>query len=269
MSFNNGVVKTQTNPFAFKRGSHNLKNWTSYALFKLFKEFRTNKNYSKLIEFLTENFPNNVKNKTFNFACTGHLFHSLHAYVPTISNLVKERKQIRLQTEYLAKLFNNTINDFKLYTELYEFIEQTKVGDEVCCPCQLLHRSLLNTQNYVKNLNCKLFDIKPPKFKKEPFDNILYKYSLNYKNLLLKKKEKHTNVMCVRKKKIKHKQVLNDKIIYLQVNDIKNTNTLFELNGLSLKSCKHDFVTIEVQTRAGDEIASFIRYCQLCGISAC
>lgn len=75
--------------------------------------------------------------------------------------------------------------------------------------------------------------------------------------------------MCVRKKKIKHKQVLNDKIIYLQVNDIKNTNTLFELNGLSLKSCKHDFVTIEVQTRAGDEIASFIRYCQLCGISAC
>ncbi|ABE68483.1 late expression factor-5 [Plutella xylostella multiple nucleopolyhedrovirus] len=265
MSFDDGVVKAQTDPFALNRGGHNVQKWTSYALFKLFKEFRINKNYSKLIDFLTENFPNNVKNKTFNFSSTGHLFHSLHAYVPSVSDLVKERKQIRLQTEYLAKLFNNTINDFKLYTELYEFIERTE-GVDCCCPCQLLHKSLLNTKNYVENLNCKLFDIKPPKFKKEPFDNILYKYSLNYKSLLLKKKEKHTSTGCTRKKKIKHRQILNDKVIYLQNS---NKNKLFELSGLSLKSCRHDFVTVESQTRAGDEIASFIRYCRLCGMSGC
>ncbi|ABL76028.1 late expression factor-5 [Maruca vitrata nucleopolyhedrovirus] len=265
MPFDDGVVKTQTDPFALKRGGHNVKKWTSYSLFKIFKEFRVNKNYSKLIDFLTENFPSNVKNKTFNFSSTGHLFHSLHAYVPSVSDLVKERKQIRLQTEYLTKLFNNTINDFKLYTELYEFIERTENVD-CCCPCQLLHKSLLNTKNYVENLNCKLFDIKPPKFKKEPFDNILYKYSLNYKSLLLKKKEKHTSNSCVRKKKIKHRQILNDKVIYLQNS---NKNKLFELSGLSLKSCRHDFATVESQTRAGDEIASFIRYCRLCGMSGC
>ncbi|AWN01893.1 lef-5 [Cyclophragma undans nucleopolyhedrovirus] len=209
MSLDKGLIQTQTNPFATRKGGHkdddsggggggggggvNNKQWTGQALFKLFKEFRLNKNYSELIEFLVKNFPGNVKNKTFNFTLTGHLFHSLYAYVPSASDLVKERKQIRLQSECLAKLFNNTINDFKLYSELFEFIEShPHEAADVSCPCQLLHRSLLNTKNYVQNLNTKQFDIKPPKFKKELFDNILYKYSLNYKSLLLKKKEKHT-----------------------------------------------------------------------------
>ncbi|ANF29695.1 lef5 [Catopsilia pomona nucleopolyhedrovirus] len=319
MPLDERVVKTQTDPFG--RGSGklrhdaNTKKWTSRALFKLFKEYRSNKNYAKLIEFLTENFPGNVKNKTFNFSSTGHLFHSLYAYVPSVSELVKERKQIRLQTECITKLFNNTINDFKLYTELYNFIDQQQqqqqlnggnAGNEhdYCCPCQLLQKSLANTKKYVESLNRKQFDIKPPKFKKELFDNILYKYSLNYKNLLLKKKEKHNtnlcnnninssggggtnndgnsnnnkNGICKRKKKIKQRQILDNKIIYLHNNNnscnISNSNgygdnftdniKLANMSGLSIKSCKHKFVTVESQTRAGDEIVSFIRYCKLC-----
>lgn len=212
---------------------------------------------------MVQNFPGNVKNKTFNFTSTGHLFHSLYAYVPSASDLVKERKQIRLQSECLAKLFNSTINDFKLYTELFEFIESRPneaVG--VLCPCQLLYKSLSNTKNYVQNLNAKQFDIKPPKFKKEPFDNILYKYSLNYKSLLLKKKEKH---ILKKKKKIKRKQILNEKIIYLQ-HSLDAKNKLPGLSGLSLKPCNHRFATLENQTKAGDEIVSFIRYCKLCQV---
>ncbi|AVA31143.1 lef5 [Oxyplax ochracea nucleopolyhedrovirus] len=261
MAFNKRSIQAQTNPLVVKQ-NHDNKKWTSRALFNLFKEFRLQKNYSQLIEFLMEHFSNNVKNKTFNFISTGHLFHSLYAYIPSVSNLVKERKQIRLQTECIAKLFNNTINDFKLYAELFDFIEQNKC--DYCCPCQLLQKSLLNTKNYVDILNCKQFDIKPPKFKKEPFDNILYKYSLNYKNLLLKKKDRRRNNNEIVRKKIKHKQILNNTVIYLHKKD-KRIDVLPDLNGLSLKSCNHIFAIIESQTRAGDEIVSFINYCTICG----
>lgn len=235
-----------------------------------------NKNYAALIDFLIVNFPKNVKNKTFNFAATSHLFHSLYAYVPSVSALVRERKQIRLQIECLSKLFTNTINDFKLYADLYEFIEhERKNGNlmDVCCPCELLQKSLLNTKRYVDNLNSKQFDIKPPKFKKENFDNILYKYSLNYKNLLMKKKEKHNINSLKRKKKIKQRQILNNNIIYLQNykhddddDDDKGKPSLLlhDISGYTLQMCKHEFVTVESQTRAGDEIVSFISLCKHC-----
>lgn len=267
MSFDDCIVQSQTNPLATKR-SHNEKQWTCKALFKLFKEFRLNKNYSHLIEFLIKNFPKNVKNKTFNFSETNHMFHSLYAYVPNISNLVKERKQIRLQEECIEKLFNNTINDFKLYNELFEFLEHNENENQIyICPCQLLNKRLTDTKNYVQNLNQKKFDSKPPRFKKEAIDNILYKYSLNWKSLLLKKKDKHIADVTQKKKKIKRRQILKDKIIYLQTNiNTNDDNTLSAMSGLTLKPCEHQFETIETQTKAGDEIVSFIRFCKFCRI---
>jgi hypothetical protein len=263
MSLDNCVVQTQTYPLATER-CHVEKKWTCKTLFKLFREFRLNKNYSDLIEFLIRNFPKNVKNKTFNFTDTDHLFHSLYAYVPSVSDLVKERKQIRLQETCIEKLFNNTINDFKLYNELFEFLELTETVYE--CPCQLLNKRLTDTKNYVQNLNQKVFDSKPPRFKKEAIDNILYKYSVNWKNLLLKKRDKHVVDVTRRKKKIKRRQMLIDKVIYLQINIDSLCNTLYSMNGLTLKSCEHQFETIETQTKAGDEIVSFIRFCRFCRI---
>jgi hypothetical protein len=230
----------------------------------VFAEFRAKNNYADLIKFLVKNFAAHVKNKTFNFAGTGHLFHSLYAYVPNVSDLVKERKQIRLQIDCVTRLFSNTTNDFKMYVELFDYIDAHDRASD--CPCLLLHRSMQNAKGYVENLNCKRFDIKPPKFKKETFDSILCKYSLNYKSLLLKKKEKRT-VSCVvrRQKKIKHRQLLNDKIIYLHNDKGFNKCTVLRaLSGLSVKPCQHKFATIERQTRAGDEMVSFIQYCELC-----
>ncbi|QBC76039.1 lef5 [Neophasia sp. alphabaculovirus] len=253
------VVQPQTHPPALHRNS-----WTPRTLFTVFAEFRAKKNYADLIDFLVKNFASHVKNKTFNFAGTGHLFHSLYAYVPNVSELVKERKQIRLQMDCVTRLFSNTTNDFKMYVELFEYIDAH--DSKTDCPCLLLQRSMLNAKGYVENLNSKRFDIKPPKFKKETFDTILLKYSLNYKSLLLKKKEKRTvNCAVRRQKKIKHRQLLNDKIIYLHDNKSFNKCTLLlGLSGLSVKPCQHRFATVERQTRAGDEMVSFIQYCELC-----
>lgn len=235
----------------------------------MFTEFRVNKNYEQLINFLTHNFARHVKNKTFNFADTGHLFHSLYAFVPNVSELIKERKQIRLQNDCIMRLFNSTTNDFKMYVELFDYID---AHENVECPCLLLHQSMSNAKTYIKNLNCKRFDIKPPKFKKEPFDNILCRYSLNYKTLFLKKKEKRTTTCTIkRQKKIKRRELLNDRIIYLH----NNKNEIFDEctllhgpSGISIKSCHHKFSIVERQTRAGDEMVSFIQYCKLCQMSA-
>ncbi|AAK85650.1 LEF-5 [Epiphyas postvittana nucleopolyhedrovirus] len=262
MAFVKSVTQPQTCPPAL----HNDQ-WTPRTLFTVFVEFRLNKNYADLINFLIKNFASHVKNKTFNFAGTGHLFHSLYAYVPNVSELVKERKQIRLQVDCVTRLFSNTTNDFKMYVELFEHIDNFENTD---CPCLLLQQSMLNAKGYVDNLNCKRFDIKPPKFKKETFDSILCKYSLNYKSLLLKKKQKRSiNCSVKRQKKIKHRQLLNDKIIYLHENKTLNKcSLLHSFSGLSLKPCQHKFAVVESQTRAGDEMVSFIKYCQLCQLRA-
>ncbi|ABF50294.1 lef-5 [Antheraea pernyi nucleopolyhedrovirus] len=249
-----GVAQPQTRPLALHGGQ-----WTPRALFTVFAEFRASKDYAQLIRFLTTNFACYVKNKTFNFANTGHLFHSLYAYVPNVSELVKERKQIRLQVDCVTRLLSSTTNDFKMYVELFEHVDAA-----VDCPCLLLQRSMANAKNYVDGLNCKRFDIKPPKFKKEPFDAILCKYSLNYKSLLLKRKEKRTVSASKRQKKIKRRQLLNDKVIYLVDKKRFEDCALLRPSGLSLKPCRHKFVVAENQTRAGDEMVSFIQYCERC-----
>lgn len=207
------------------------------------------------------NYTNNVKNKTFNFVHTGHLFHSLYAYIPTVSNVERERKQIRLSEDCVHKLFINTINDFKLYSEIFEYMRREKLPEK--CPCELLMRRLNQIKDYVGIIKGKKFDSKPPKLKKEPLDNILFKYSINWKNLLLKKKVAEANSKSVRKKrKIKKRNILTDDLVYLR--KIEYTMGLPSVNGMSLKACTHEFVTIERQMRAGDEAVSFIKYCRKC-----
>ncbi|AHH82664.1 LEF-5 [Buzura suppressaria nucleopolyhedrovirus] len=158
----------------------------SFDLFLIFKQFRQENAYNNLIQFLVQNYPGNVKNKTFNFINTNHLFHSLYAYVPAVTNVEKERKQIRLSEECIEKLFKSTNNDFKLYTELFEMIRANRLPQE--CPCQLLIQRRNEIKMHVNMIHEKKFDNKPPKLKKENIDNIMYKYSLNWKSLLLKKK---------------------------------------------------------------------------------
>ncbi|AAZ67457.1 late expression factor 5 (lef5) [Trichoplusia ni single nucleopolyhedrovirus] len=243
-----------------------------YELFLIFKEFRNNNQHKELIQFLIDNYPTNVKNKTFNFVNTEHLFHSLYAYIPAITNVEKERKQIRLSEECIHKLFVNTINDFKLYSELFDMIIGQKMKET--CPCQLLLQRREEIKVYVNTIRDKKFDTKPPKLKKEYIDNIMYKYSLNWKNLLLKKKLSETsdgrgNIVGIgksknAKKKLKHKKrtILTDDLIYLK--NITHSQRLPAINGMSLKVCKHSFITVEKQMRAGDEAVSFIKYCQYC-----
>ncbi|QNV47879.1 late expression factor 5 [Alphabaculovirus altersperidaniae] len=234
-----------------------------YDLFLIFKDFRRRKAYKELIDFLVANYAGNVKNKTFNFVHTGHLFHSLYAYIPAVSNVERERKQIRLSEDCVHKLFVNTINDFKLYTEIFEYIRRDGLPET--CPCELLVRRLDQIKNYVNVIKSKKFDSKPPKLKKEPIDNILFKYSINWKNILLKKKiaeSANANKSLRKKRTFTKRNILTDDIIYL--NDTKHTIGLPSLNGLSLKECDHKFVTVERQIRAGDEAVSFIKYCQKC-----
>nr|QNN89536.1 LEF-5 [Pieris brassicae granulovirus] len=91
MSFDQRPVVVQNGP-------------TTLHLFKVFSKFRQENNYDGLVEYLITNYPQNVKNRTFNFNNTGHVFHMLYAYVPSPSN--KERKQIRL--DCIEKLLQNT-----------------------------------------------------------------------------------------------------------------------------------------------------------------
>ncbi|ACI28782.1 agip80 [Agrotis ipsilon multiple nucleopolyhedrovirus] len=232
-----------------------------YDLFLIFKEFRRREAYKELIDFLVTNYAGNVKNKTFNFVHTGHLFHSLYAYIPAVSNVERERKQIRLSEDCVHKLFVNTINDFKLYSEIFDHMRRERLPEK--CPCELLVRRLNQIKDYVNVIKSKKFDSKPPKLKKETIDGILFKYSINWKNLLLKKKVAEANCKNFRKKrKIKKRNILTDDIIYLD--KTLYTVGLPPVNGLSLKACAHKFVTIEKQMRAGDEAVSFIKYCQKC-----
>jgi Baculoviridae late expression factor 5/Baculoviridae late expression factor 5 C-terminal domain len=232
-----------------------------YDLFLIFKEFRRNESYKGLIDFLVDNYATNVKNKTFNFVNTGHLFHSLYAYIPAVSNVERERKQIRLSEDCVQKLFVNTINDFKLYDEIFEYMRRDRLAEK--CPCELLVRRLNQIREYVSTIKCKKFDSKPPKLKKEPIDGILFKYSINWKSLLLKKKVTEANNKNLKKKrKIKKRNILTDDVIYLR--KLNNTLGLSAMNGMSLKSCIHKYVTVEKQMRAGDETVSFIKYCQRC-----
>ncbi|QDL57034.1 LEF-5 [Dione juno nucleopolyhedrovirus] len=273
MALVKSVAQPQTRPPTFHG-----EQWTPRALFTIFAGFRASKDYAQLIDFLIGNFARHVKNKTFNFAGTGHLFHSLYAFVPNVSESVKERKQIRLQVDCVMRLFKNTTNDFKLYAELFNFID-AHGGAE--CPCMLLQQSKLNAVSHVDDLNCKPFDGKPPKFKKEPFDTILSKYSLNYRALCSKKREKCAMGAVKRqKKKMKRREFLNDRIIYLHKNNCGDDNNnaaaaavdkdkiLRGPSGASLRPCRHRFITVERQTRAGDEMVSFIQYCELCQMRA-
>ncbi|AGR56839.1 lef5 [Hemileuca sp. nucleopolyhedrovirus] len=236
-----------------------------YDLFLIFKRFRDKKQHRELIDFLQQNYPANVKNKTFNFINTNHLFHSLYAYIPAINNIERERKQIRLSVDCIQKLFINTINDFKLYSELFDMIRANGMKEE--CPCQLLTQRRDEIKNYVNMINQKKFDNKPPKLKKETIDNVMYKYSLNWKNLLLKRKLNenlsHNNVVTKKKRKLKNRSILTDEYIYIEGSaDMKKLNTI---NGMSLDtSCHHDWTVAEKQMRAGDEAVSFIRYCKKC-----
>jgi hypothetical protein len=238
--------------------------WHCYELFLKFKQFRECGDYAKLIDFLIKTFPDNVKNKTFNFINTQHLFHSLYAYIPSIANSQeKERKQIRLSEECLKKLFVSTINDFKLYDELYSLIRSNELKER--CPCELLLQRRNEIKEYADNINNKTFDTKPPKLKKELIDNIMYKFSIKWKNVMLKKKTLEINSGKndkKKKRKIKKRTILTDDIIYLKLDS--NIKKLYSVNGMSLSMCKHEFVTMEKQMRSSDEIVSFIKYCKFC-----
>ncbi|AAL01771.1 late expression factor 5 [Spodoptera litura nucleopolyhedrovirus] len=258
-----------------------------YELYKVFKRFRENNQCRELILYLTKNYPNNVKNKTFNFINTGHLFHSLYAYIPALTGAERERKQIRLSVECIRKLFESTINPFKLYGELFQVIQSSSSLDT--CPCELLISRRESIKDYVRMIKEKKFDTKPPKLKKDNIDNIMYKYSINWKNILLKKKigndgrsidvgdgggtdlvassssSSSISNSVKKKRKIKHRKIMTDEFIKF---DHKNDNgRLFPVAGWTLRApCNnHEYIVAEKQLRAGDEAVSFIRRCVKCG----
>ncbi|ABI35761.1 late expression factor 5 [Ectropis obliqua nucleopolyhedrovirus] len=256
--YNQNMVSDQR-MLSFQHGP--TETFHCYDLFLIFKEFREQKQYKELITFLVTHYPANVKNKTFNFVNSNHLFHSLYAYIPAVTNVEKERKQIRLSEECIYKLFINTINDFKLYSELFDMIRNNKMEEE--CPCQLLLQRKNEIKAYVNTINEKKFDNKPPKLKKETIDNIMYKYSLNWKNILLKRKTFETKCQHVKKKrKIKKRTILTDDYIYK--GNLNNFDKLNAINGMTLNICQHEYITVEQQLRAGDEAVSFIKYCRRC-----
>lgn len=247
-----------------------------YDLYQIFKRFREKNEHKELIQFLVKNYPTHVKNKTFNFVNTGHLFHSLYAYIPALTGIDRERKQIRLSVECVQKLFESTINPFKLYGELFDAIRSDEQLNGKC-PCQLLITRREVIKDYVRTIKEKQFDTKPPKLKKDNIDNIMYKYSINWKNILLKKKLGENSKSIKKKRKIKTRKIMTDESIYFNFNDSNvsrdDNNSIIEndggvlpaLAGLTLSLCSHEFVTLERQLRAGDEAVSFIRHCARCG----
>ncbi|AAM70277.1 late expression factor 5 [Phthorimaea operculella granulovirus] len=238
MSFDNGTGVVQNDPI---------------HLFNVFSKFRQECDYEGLVKFLITNYPQNVKNRTFNFHNTGHVFHMLYAYVPSPSS--KERKQIRL--DCVEKLLNSTRNDFKLYEDLIALMVQK--GETKKCPCELISARLNDNIAYNENLKSKNFDIKPCKLKKEPIDAILFKYSINWKNSLNKRKGET-------KTSTKNTNTAEKSVIVVDEKKILRNTHLSQICGATVKQCVHKYVTDERQLRAGDESVSFVTYCVLCGI---
>nr|ARX72069.1 late expression factor 5 [Erinnyis ello granulovirus] len=223
-------------------------------LFRIFRDFRNTNNYEGLVQYLTTNYPQNVKNRTFNFTNTGHTFHMLYAYIPSPST--KERKQIRL--DCIENLLNNTRNDFKLYEDLMQIM-----GAQNKCPCLLIAARLNDNIVYNESLKSKNFDMKPCKLKKEPIDAILFKYSVNWKSSLNKKKCANKSVAL--KKNVVQVHDSSSSSIAIDVDKIKNVSTLTSICGQSVQHCQHVFTTKDCQLRAGDEMVSFIKFCTKCG----
>nr|AIU36734.1 ORF87 lef-5 [Cydia pomonella granulovirus]AIU37013.1 ORF87 lef-5 [Cydia pomonella granulovirus]AIU37155.1 ORF87 lef-5 [Cydia pomonella granulovirus]AIU37294.1 ORF87 lef-5 [Cydia pomonella granulovirus]QGY99317.1 LEF-5 [Cydia pomonella granulovirus] len=221
-------------------------------LFGVFSKFRRDNDYEGLVDYLITNYPQNVKNRTFNFHNTGHIFHMLYAYVPSPSN--KQRKQIRL--DCMENLLRTTKNDFCLYEDLMGLID-----DEYKCPCELISARLNDNIVYNESLKNKNFDIKPCKLKKEPIDAILFKYSINWKNSLNKKR-----VLAGKRKSGERRVVAEEETaIVVAVDKIVTPSSLKSINGYTIEACVHDYVVEERQLRAGDEAVSFVRYCVKCG----
>lgn len=223
----------------------------------MFAEFRRREDYTGLIDHLITTYPKNVKNRTFNFTNTGHTFHMLYAFVPSPSN--KERKQIRL--DCIEKLMKSTSNDFKLYEDLMKLM-----GDKLCentCPCQLIINRLQENIAYNEGLLKKNFDSKPVKLKKEPIDAILFKYSINWKQSLKKKKTSVNKKSEPRVKSAHEEEKLFD---YAAFAEGLSPSSLRCLNGATVVACRHVFGVQERQLRAGDEVVSFIKACTVCGL---
>jgi Baculoviridae late expression factor 5/Baculoviridae late expression factor 5 C-terminal domain len=249
MSFDERPGITQNEPIHYRQ------------LFDTFTEFRINQDYKGLIEYLIKNYPNNVKNRTFNFFYSGHTFHLLYAYIPSVSN--KERKQIRL--DCIEKLIQNTTNDHKLYMDLFKLMG----SDENKCPCELISARLTQHIEYVQSLQTKNFDTKPIKLKKEPIDAILFKYSINWKHSLRKKKFVSNSVKRATKEKPSVAVASPPTVLSSAYNkSLWNKNSALQtLNGATVLECQHQYKCHTNQLRSGDEIVSFVYVCQLCNIS--
>ncbi|AKR17515.1 LEF-5 [Mocis latipes granulovirus] len=228
-------------------------------VFNVFAQFRKDKNYNGLIQYLISTYPKNVKNRTFNFAGGGHIFHTLYAYVPLVST--KERKQIRL--DFIDKLMIKTQNDFKLYEDVIKLMGD---NDLDTCPCELISARLQDNIVYTNNLQNKHFDAKPVKLKKEPIDALLSKNSINWKQSLKKKK---INLINKSKVVVAAEKKLPDTTcnVPLTLEGVQlEPSCLHQINGYTVDSCKHQFVVMEKQLRAGDEAVSFLRVCVLCNV---
>ncbi|AQQ80356.1 LEF-5 [Betabaculovirus altermyunipunctae] len=227
--------------------------------FHVFARFRQEKNYDGLIQYLITTYPKNVKNRTFNFSGGGHVFHMLYAYVPLVST--KERKQIRL--DFIDRLMTKTSNDFKLYEDVIKLMGDKNLD---MCPCELINARLQDNISYNNNLLNKHFDVKPAKLKKEPIDALLSKNSINWKQSLRKKK-----MNLVKKNKTVTTPTADSasetSSAPLSVDGLTmKPSKLQKINGQTVESCKHSFVVVEKQLRAGDEAVSFVRVCKLCKV---
>lgn len=231
-------------------------------VFNVFAQFRRDKDYNGLIQYLITTYPKNVKNRTFNFAGGGHVFHTLYAYVPLVST--KERKQIRL--DFIDKLMIKTRNDFKLYEDVIKLMGNNNLNT---CPCELINARLQDNIVYNTNLQNKHFDAKPAKLKKEPIDALLSKNSINWKQSLKKKK-----INLVNKTKATDTNKVTTESILLSEQNVTLTlegvllfpSSLHKINGYTIAQCKHEFVVMEKQLRAGDEAVSFVRICVRCNV---
>lgn len=230
-------------------------------VFNVFAQFRRDKDYNGLIQYLITTYPKNVKNRTFNFAGGGHVFHTLYAYVPLVST--KERKQIRL--DFIDKLMIKTRNDFKLYEDVIKLMGNNDLNT---CPCELINARLQDNIAYNTNLQNKHFDAKPAKLKKEPIDALLSKNSINWKQSLKKKKINLVNkIKATDTNKITQDTLEQSSVVTLTLEGVLlQPSSPHKINGYTIEQCKHEFVVMEKQLRAGDEAVSFVKICVRCNV---
>lgn len=220
---------------------------------EMFKKLRAN--VPELIAFLQEFNPK--AKKTLNISNSGHIFHSLYAYIPDFGK--KERKVLPLHAERLEKILKANKLSYQYYDKI-----RSQYGYNLICPCEKLAEQLQIVQFDNDAYNQKEFNepiVKTPR-------NMEIQLTMDQFNLTFRNKLKITRQKTRTRKKNTTQKL---KPLDIDPRNVMKTTLLHGYSTLNKLCTKHVYSNSSdskycflKQTRAGDEGPTVFKTCLNC-----